>query len=1025
MKQFCTFLLLLMGMAAVAAQDIVITDFGAVGDGVTLNTRRIQAAIDSASARYSRSGMRQTVVVPAGRFVSGTLYLKSGVELVLSQDAVLLGSTNPFDYVKDPHCRLMAFIFAVGQHDIAITGQGTIDGRGWEVANAAVQNVHLGLLDDPLKYDRPNETNRPENIHFRQCENVVVRGITLKNPANWCQQYDQCRNLTIESITVDAKCFWNNDGLDIVDCSDVVVRNCRIDASDDAYCFKSHSPQGVSENIVVENCWARSSASGFKFGTVTRGTFRHIRLHNITVENTYRSAITIASVDGSRIEDIEIDGLRSINTGNPIFLRFSPRRKVETTPCVKDITIRNMYAEVPYDKADAGYSYEGPVEDLPRNISPSSIVGTPGLRIQNILLENVELVYPGRTDSTYAYCGTSPVDLAKIAERPTQYPEFSMFKELPAWSLYLRHADNITLRNVILRVQDEDYRPAIVSDDVNNLTLDHVTVLQPDAKQKTQLVAHNTRGLKMSHTTLQKRQQQAKPATAEGDVAPQTFALDTLGLPTYRASRFGCKSNGTTDNTASIQHAIDYIGQQGGGTLVFEVGRYLTGGLRMKAGVNIKLNEGAILVESTNPYDLIGKRTKYSSRTYLFLSDTSHEKRPVHIYGLGRIEQHLPNCLTDNRRETCVEVAIANGELSLSGVMVSGQTLKGYASTVELYTTDSVYITSTLPDSIGRFAFHGLQPGDYYLKLFYNGALTTAPDTIRLRESMTMLSLDTIYFFGDLFPLIDADYFTADYMPRIPIPNEYAATYARFAESIKKNMPLDYINHKALWDDIMPVMKTLPLLKIPKGEVVDAYLCGDMYGYITRPYLRRKNAQPKEIGWDTITHTTQSGRTVYSIAQDSTYRFTPNDRLVGIVMSDSAFPPHFLSGLEVPFTRQGIWQAYLLNHSSNIMPLYAYYTQGTCLFSTDALRLVWPEEGRCGSKRNHPEERQALLDSVTYITTRVDILSADTAEITATWWYDFEGVVEEHVRAIRTGKTVRFELIESKKRFSYAPNVMF
>ncbi|MCQ2261476.1 MAG: glycosyl hydrolase family 28 protein [Bacteroidales bacterium] len=1037
MKQFCIFLLLVMGVATAAAQDthitgsrsnLVITDFGAVGDGVTLNTRRIQAAIDSASARYSRSGMRQTVVVPAGRFVSGTLYMKSGVELVLAQDAVLLGSTNPFDYVKDPYCRLMAFVFAVGQHDIAITGQGTIDGQGFELANRSVQLVHLGLLNDPLKYDRPNESNRPENVHFRECENILISGITLKDPANWCQHYELCRNLTIEGIKVDAKCYWNNDGLDVVDCQEVVVRNCDIDASDDAYCFKSHHTDGVSENILVENCVARSSANGIKFGTVTRGIFRNFRIKNMTVKDTYRSAITIASVDGSLIEDIEIDGLRSLHTGNPIFLRFSPRRTAEVAPALRNITIRNMYAEVPFDKPDAGYSYEGPVEDQPRNISPSSIVGTPGLRIQNILLENVELVYPGQADEVYAHCGSTPAALAKIAERPTQYPEFSMFKELPAWGLYLRHADNITLRNVTLRVKDKDYRPAIVSDDVNGLTLDHVTVLQSDAKQKTQLVANNTRGLKMSHTTLQKRQQQAKPATAEGDVAPQTFALDTLGLPTYRASRFGCKSNGTTDNTASIQHAIDYIGQQGGGTLVFEVGRYLTGGLRMKSGVNIKLNEGAILVESTNPYDLVGKRTKYSSRTYLFLSDTSHEKRPVHIYGLGRIEQHLPNCLTDNRRETCVEVAIANGELSLSGVMVSGQTLKGYASTVELYTTDSVYITSTLPDSIGRFAFHGLQPGDYYLKLFYDGALTTtAPDTIRLRESMTMLSLDTIYFFGDLFPLIDADYFTADYMPRIPIPNEYAATYARFAESIKKNMPLDYINHKALWDDIMPMMKTLPLLKIPKGEVVDAYLCGGMEGYITRPYLRRKNAQPKEIGWDTITHTTQSGRTVYSIAQDSTYRFTPNDRLVGIVMSDSAFPPHFLSGLEVPFTQQAIWQAYLLNHSSNIMPLHwhAYYTQGVCLFSTDALRLVWPEEGRCGSKRNHPEERQALLDSVTYITTRVDILSADTAEITATWWYDFEGVVEEHVRAIRTGKSVRFEAIDSKNRFSYELSIMF
>lgn len=641
-----SFLLILLGLLGQAAAQRMydITDFGARGNGVTLNTRCIQAAIDSAAVSGG------TVVVPAGRFVCGSIYLKSGVTLRLDKGGVLLGSTNPFDYVKDPYCRLMAFVFAVKQHDIAIVGEGTIDGRGFEVANAAVNAVHLGLLQDPLKYDRCNETNRPQNVHFRECENVVVRDITLKDPANWCQEYDRCRNLTIEGIKVDAKCYWNNDGLDVVDCREVVIRNCYIDASDDAYCFKSHNTGGVSENIVVEDCVGRSSANGIKFGTLTRGTFRHFRFKNITIKDTYRSAITIASVDGGHVEDIEVDGLRSIHTGNPIFLRFSPRNTGTVEPCVKDIVIRNMYAEVPLEKPDAGYSYEGPVEDQPRNISPSSIVGCPGLRIRHVRLENVEIVYPGHADTACAFRGTDPEALAAIPEWERRYPEFSMWKELPAWGLYIRHADDIVLDNVTLRLGADDYRPAIVADDVNGLLINQSHLDHKSPCRECQVVANNCRGLKIRQSdtkALSRRSAagQAAGLSASALTSDQILAQDnasrcTEGAQLYRASMFGCKSNGTIDNTASIQRAIDHIASQGGGTLVFEVGRYLTGAIQLRDKVNLQLNEGAILVGSDNRHD-------YQGRGALLWGEL---REGVHVCGLGRIEPHasMPAAQSEN-----------------------------------------------------------------------------------------------------------------------------------------------------------------------------------------------------------------------------------------------------------------------------------------------------------------------------------------------------------------------------------------
>ena len=642
---------LLSVAASTQAQTYNVTQFGARADGTTLCTRSLQAAIDSASAYYLATGRQATVALPAGRYVCGSIYLKSGVKLWLDSGAVLLGSTNPFDYVKDSVCRLMAFVFAVRQHDVSIVGEGTIDGRGFEVANNAVAAVHLGLLKDPLKYDRCNESNRPQNIHFRECENVVISGITLKDPANWCQEYDRCRNLLIEGIRVDAKCYWNNDGLDVVDCQDVVIRDCYIDASDDAYCFKSHNTGGVSENVLVEHCIGRSSANGIKFGTLTRGTFRHFRFKDITIKDTYRSAITIASVDGGHVEDIEVDGLRSIHTGNPIFLRFSPRNTGTVEPCVKDIVIKNMYAEVPFDKPDAGYSYEGPVEDLPRNISPSSIVGCPGLRIENVRIENVEIVYPGQADTAYAYRGTKPEDLAAIPEWEKRYPEFSMWKELPAWGFYMRHADNITLSNVRLRLKGRDYRPAIVADDVNGLTIEKSYFDHNSDYRECQIVVNGCRNVKQRQNDSKIRDNKAYRRKVESTVsqtsaltsdqilAQDNFSPCTDGATLYKASLFGCKSNGVTVNTGSIQKAVDYIASQGGGTLVFEVGRYLTGSIRMRPGVNIQLNEGAILVPSSNRYDLFeanGRPTLIIGT--LDAADHGEGAISARICGLGRIE---------------------------------------------------------------------------------------------------------------------------------------------------------------------------------------------------------------------------------------------------------------------------------------------------------------------------------------------------------------------------------------------------
>lgn len=657
-RRFTCLLLLLIQTTLLAQQDYLITDYGARGDGITLNTHAIQRAIDDAAAA---GGGR--VVVPAGNYVTGSLYLRSGVHLHLAPRATLLGSLNPFDYVKDSVCHWTALLFAIRQQDITIDGSGTIDGRGWQVANNLVQYIHLGLVDDPLRYDRPNETLRPENIHFFECTNLTIKEITMRNPASWNQQYDRCRNLLIDGITVDAKAYWNNDGLDVVDCQDVIIRNCYIDAADDAYCFKSHSRDGVCERVLMEHCVGRSSANGIKFGTVTRGTFRHFTIRNNKIFDTYRSALTIASVDGAVIEDILVDSLQSINTGNPFFIRLANRNTGDTKPQLRNIRISHLYAEVPGDKPDAGYRYEGPVEDLPRNCSPSSIVGVPGLRIQQVVLQDITLRYPGRADSSYAYCGTSPQQLAAIAEREQQYPEFSMWKELPAWGLYIRHADSIQFDNVRISVGDHDYRPAVVLDDVTHADLAGLTITATD-DTILPLVANGCADINHYQGAIQS---QRAVTTTPTIVTPTTNSSTT---PIYNASRFGIKSDGLTDNTASIQRALDYIGRQGGGTLHFQVGRYRSGSILLRPGVNIQLDEGAILVGSTNRYD-------YREGCLLLTDPIANlgQTQPdtITISGLGIIE--IPT-LTDDNGTPLTAIQHTSHRPSSLRVVLSGISIK-------------------------------------------------------------------------------------------------------------------------------------------------------------------------------------------------------------------------------------------------------------------------------------------------------------------------------------------------------------
>ena len=466
-----------------SGKDYPASLFGIYSDGVTLNTRSIQFAIDYI---HQQGGGR--LVFDVGRFLTGSIHLKSNVTIHLLEGAVLLGALNPFDYDRKG---LTALILCHNQQDVAITGIGVIDGQGRQVARNVVELVHKGLIKDLFRNDRPEVPIRPMLIYFRECKNVLIKNVTMRNAAAWVQTYDQCKNLKVDSITVDSRAFWNNDGIDIVDCDSVAITNSYFDADDDAICLKSHDSTGaICQNVVVKNCTIRSSANGIKFGTASLGGFKNVKLINIRIFDTYRSAIALEAVDGGFLENVEADSIHVLNTGHAIFLRIGARRQRGSK--LENIRIKNVTAEIAATKPDAGYEYEGPIEDMPRNISPPIIIaGLPGQLIKNVSLSNIDIKHPGGGNPQFAKVSLSELD--KVPEIPASYPEFSKFVELPAWGVYIRHAKEIEFTNVKLSCSKKDYRTAIVLDDVHDSKFMSTTINEPEKKKA--LHQHKSSGI--------------------------------------------------------------------------------------------------------------------------------------------------------------------------------------------------------------------------------------------------------------------------------------------------------------------------------------------------------------------------------------------------------------------------------------------------------------------------------------------------------------------------------------------------
>ena len=475
-RRFFIFVFLVIFSINSKAEDYSILAFGAKANDTMLNTQAIQKAIDLAN---EKGGGR--VIIPKGTFLSGTIILKSGVELHLKKGAILLGSTDITQYKKLN--RWKALVMADGEKNIAITGKGMINGQGGRLAMNIDSLFYAGKIDSVhynFREGRPDHRLRPQIIEFNHCKGIKVIDVTIKNSACWVQTYQSCDQVTVDNIKVESVSFWNNDGIDIVDCKNFRLTNSNINAADDGICIKSVDKAMIGDSIYIANCTVRSSASAVKFGTALSGKVQNVVIKDINVYDTYRSAIAIETMYGGTIENVLVENIRAKNTGNAIFMRIGSLYNLGQGK-LRNVTIRNLKVDVPYEQPDYNYDLRGPTVPGFHNVFPSSITGNPGHNIENVTLENIEINYPGRGIEAYAH-----MPLYRIHEIPeliSTYPEFSMFGELPAWGLYVRHVEGLSMKNVKVCIKEDDYRTAMVFDDVKNLSIQDLRV-KGDAKKE-------------------------------------------------------------------------------------------------------------------------------------------------------------------------------------------------------------------------------------------------------------------------------------------------------------------------------------------------------------------------------------------------------------------------------------------------------------------------------------------------------------------------------------------------------------
>jgi len=425
-----------------------VKDYGAKGDGTTLDTPAINQAIEAAANKGGG-----TVWIPAGTYKSVSIHLKSNVALYLDQGATLKAAKGGYDeaepnpsnkYQDYGHTHFQnSLLWGIKLKNVSIEGPGEIDGEGLVTSSDA---------------KTPTEGNKA--ISLRECQNVTLKDFTIRHGGWFGILATGVDHLTIDNLKIDT----DRDGMDIDCCRDVHVSNCTVNSpSDDGICLKSSYALGyarATEDLTITNChvsgfkegtvldgtYVKQGGTGrIKFGTESNGGFKNIAISNCVFDDC--CGLALETVDGADLEDVTISNIVMRDISNsPIFLRLGRRmRGPAGTPIghLRHISISNI-------------TVDGARES-------SIIAGIPDHPIEDVKL----------TDIKIESHGGAPADQANTLppEKETSYPEPESFGKMPSHGFFVRHVKGIQFHDLQLETKTPDARPPFTLSDVDGIDL--------------------------------------------------------------------------------------------------------------------------------------------------------------------------------------------------------------------------------------------------------------------------------------------------------------------------------------------------------------------------------------------------------------------------------------------------------------------------------------------------------------------------------------------------------------------------
>jgi len=414
--------------------------YGAKGDGSTKDTTAIQAAIDAIPTTGG------TLYLHDGKFIVGTLVLKSNVTVYLDSSAILKASSDIQDFpTQTPATHnttldscARALLFAQEAHDITLDGGGKIDGDG----SLPQYAVDAG----------GTEKQRAIMLWAVHVERLTIRNVYFQDGATWGIVPMECNHVELRNVYIHTPYRANRDGIDVVDSDNVEILDSTFNTEDDAICPKSGVRKGVNylhvSNVNITNV---THANAIKLGTADYGGLKHALFEDILIKNPAKSALALEATDGGDVTDVTFRRIEIDGSGNPFFLLIENRKRTPSDDVPKigsingvlyqDIIAKN--SKFPFGSLFLGFAEAG--------------VSYP---IEHVSFDNVHVSAAGGGTTTPA----AP------PEPSTSYPETDMFGPLPAWGYYFRHVHGLSFRNSTLDARLPDVRPGSQFVDVQELT---------------------------------------------------------------------------------------------------------------------------------------------------------------------------------------------------------------------------------------------------------------------------------------------------------------------------------------------------------------------------------------------------------------------------------------------------------------------------------------------------------------------------------------------------------------------------